>query len=128
MRTDLNSNDGEEEITRAILILAFRAVTLLTETFKFVHDEDEACANSGATDVMLNDYQAFILYKPAYGRYVTLGDETRLPLLRTGTAKFSLNGKLFLFAMPSPSPIYAIHFTLFKARSPSKYILMGIGL
>jgi len=39
VRTDLNSNDEEEEITRAILVFAFRAVTLITATFKFVHDE-----------------------------------------------------------------------------------------
>lgn len=45
---------------------------------------------------MLNDYKAFLSYKKVYGRYVTLGDDTRLPIIGVGTAKISLNGKIIL--------------------------------
>ena len=59
-------------------------------------DPDEACAGSGATDVMLPDFNAFMSYRTCTNRFAILGDETPLPILGEGTAKFSLNGKVLL--------------------------------
>jgi len=64
--------------------------------FNFVHDDDEACADSGATHIMLPDYSAFPSYHRVAGRTVTLGDNTQLRIAGIGSAKFSLNGKVIL--------------------------------
>ena len=62
---------------------------------------------------MLNDFKAFLSYKKVYGRYVTLGNDTRLPLLGIGTAKFSLTGKVLIIrnALHVPglrNPLYSL--------------------
>ena len=59
-------------------------------------DADEACADSGSTDVMIPDFGAFISYRKCVNRFAILGDETPLPILGKGTAKFSRNGKVLL--------------------------------
>ena len=59
-----------------------------------VADEDEACADTGATGMMLQDYAAFVSYHKVADQHVELGDDTRLPIAGVGTAKFSLNGKV----------------------------------
>ena len=55
-----------------------------------------AVADSGATDNMLPDYSAFISYRRQVNRFITLGDDTRLPILDEGSAKIKLNGKLVI--------------------------------
>lgn len=68
-----------------------------SDVFKFVvDDDDKACANSGATDVMLPDYLAFLSYVSCKDWWVTLGDNSRLRIAGTGTAKLSLNGKVII--------------------------------
>jgi len=59
-------------------------------------DPEEACADSGTTDVMIPDFNTFISYRPCTNRFAILGNETSLPILREGTEKFSLNGKILL--------------------------------
>jgi hypothetical protein len=56
----------------------------------------QAVADSGATDNMFPDYTAFISYRRQYNRFVTLGDDTRLPILGEGSAKIKLNGKVVI--------------------------------
>ena len=56
--------------------------------------EDECCADSGATHVMLPDYKAFNSYRTQVGRTVTLGDKSTVPIAGEGTATFSINGKV----------------------------------
>ena len=45
---------------------------------------------------MLPDYSTFLSYQKCANRYVTLGDTTQLSIHGTGTAKFSLNGKIII--------------------------------
>ena len=45
---------------------------------------------------MFWDYTAFYSYTKCKGRYVTLGDNTKLAIAGTGNAIFSLNGKTIL--------------------------------
>ena len=60
-------------------------------------DEDKACADLGEIHViMLPDYGAFVSFQKVSGRYMTLGDDTKVPILGEETAKFSLNGKIIL--------------------------------
>ena len=54
----------------------------------------ECCADTGATENMLDDYAAFTSYRKATNRYATLGDNTRLKIEGVGTAVYSLNGKV----------------------------------
>ena len=73
----------------------------------------EACADSGATHHMLNDYTAFTSYHATHGDYVTLGDDTRLPIAGSGSAIFSLNGRPILIrdALHVPglrAPLYSL--------------------
>jgi hypothetical protein len=56
----------------------------------------EACADSGATDTMLPDKTAFISYRPTPGKFVSLGDGTKLEQRGIGSAKISLNGKIII--------------------------------
>ena len=42
-------------------------------SFAVIEADDEYCADTGATDPMLNDYKFFISYHPCVGRYDTLG-------------------------------------------------------
>ena len=76
-------------------------------------DEDEACAESGATDVMLPDFGDFIFYRKCVNRFAILGNETPLPILGKGTAKFSINGKVLIIrnCLHVPglrSPLYSL--------------------
>ena len=64
--------------------------------FASISEEDECCADSGATDIMLPDYKAFISYRKCFHRFAILGDNTKLPILGEGTAVFSLNGKAIM--------------------------------
>ena len=65
-------------------------------SFKFVADDDEACADSGATHVMLHELIDFLSIRKCHHRYVTLGDESVAPVLGQGTTVFSLNGNTIL--------------------------------
>jgi hypothetical protein len=56
----------------------------------------ECCADSGATDHMFPDRQAFISYHPTPNCYVELGDGTKLKQVAKGTAKVLLNNKVIL--------------------------------
>ena len=58
--------------------------------------ENECCANTGATNHILHDDEAFILYHCCIQRYVTSEDETQLLVADVGTAKISLNGKILV--------------------------------
>ena len=76
-------------------------------------DADEACADSGATDVMLPDFGAFISYHQCVNCFAILGDETPLPILGKGTSKLSLNGKVIiirncLHVSGRRSPLYSL--------------------
>jgi len=62
--------------------------------FTCVGDDDDCCADSGATDMMLPDYGTFVSYHKCRNRVVVLGDDTEVPILGEGSAKFSLNGKI----------------------------------
>jgi hypothetical protein len=54
----------------------------------------ECCADSGATEHMLNDYDAFVSYHPCKNEFVTLGDDTRLKIYGRGSDRFLLNGRV----------------------------------
>eukprot|EP00804_Cyclotella_cryptica_P026709 CCRYP_007942-RA/>CCRYP_007942-RA protein AED:0.35 eAED:0.34 QI:0/0/0/0.66/0.5/0.33/3/0/1904 len=56
----------------------------------------QAIADSGATDNMFPDYSAFLNYHRQTNQFVTLGDNTKLPILGVGSAKVKLNGKVVL--------------------------------
>jgi hypothetical protein len=76
-------------------------------------DDAECCADTGATDHMLPDYDAFYSYHKCSGRFVTLGDSTKLPIHGFGTAIICLNGKNILIrnALHVPalrSPLYSL--------------------
>ena len=97
--------------------LATEAKHHINRTDKAIHvlsdEESECCADSGATHHMLNKYEAFVSYHPCKNRVVTLGDESTLPVLGTGTAKFSLNRKVILIrnALHVPglrAPLYSL--------------------
>ncbi len=53
-------------------------------------------ADMGATDHMIPHKLAFISYKPATGRRVRMGNNSFAPILGTGSAIISINGKLIL--------------------------------
>jgi hypothetical protein len=53
-------------------------------------DDAECCADTGATDHMLPDYDAFYSYHKCSGRFVTLGDSTKLPIHGFGTFSFEM--------------------------------------
>ena len=53
-------------------------------------------ADTGATDHMLPHKSAFISYKPTTGRRVRMGNNSFAPILGTGSAIISINGKLVL--------------------------------
>ena len=81
--------------------------------FTYVGNDDDCCADSGATDVMLPDYGAFVSYHKCHNRVAVLGDDTELPILGEGSAKFSLNGKIILIrnVLHVPglrSPLYSL--------------------
>lgn len=59
-------------------------------------DQDEAYADSEATDVILTECLPFLSYRKCKKRFITLGDELRLPIAGVGIAKFSLNGKVII--------------------------------
>eukprot|EP00804_Cyclotella_cryptica_P030371 CCRYP_011900-RA/>CCRYP_011900-RA protein AED:0.20 eAED:-0.11 QI:0/0/0/1/1/1/3/0/1923 len=61
-----------------------------------VSTSTQAIADSGATDNMFPDYSAFLSYHRQSNRFVTLGDNTKLPILGIGSAKVKLNGKVVL--------------------------------
>eukprot|EP00804_Cyclotella_cryptica_P016077 CCRYP_004202-RA/>CCRYP_004202-RA protein AED:0.18 eAED:-0.12 QI:0/0/0/1/0.5/0.33/3/0/1917 len=61
-----------------------------------VSTSTQAIADSGATDNMFPDYSAFLSYHRQSNRFVTLGDNTKLPILGIGSAKVKLNGKVIL--------------------------------
>jgi hypothetical protein len=63
---------------------------------KPVADTNLAVADSGSTDNMLPDHSAFLSYRRLINRFVTLGDDTRLPILGKGSAKVKLNGKVVI--------------------------------
>lgn len=56
--------------------------------------EDKCCADTGATETILNDYKACTSYRRLFGRYATLGDDTKLKIEGLGSAVHSLNGKV----------------------------------
>ena len=81
--------------------------------FTIISDEDEACADSGATDFMLPDKAAFCSYHPCTNKFVNLGDHNKCEIAGQGTAIFSLNGKTILVrdALHVPalrSPLYSL--------------------
>jgi hypothetical protein len=81
--------------------------------FTIISDEDEACADSRATDFMLPDKAAFRSYHTCQGKFVTLGDHNKCRIEGQGTAIFSLNGKTILVrnALHVPglrSPLYSL--------------------
>ena len=81
--------------------------------FTIVSDDDDACADSGATDVMLPDKKAFRSYHTCQNKFVTLGDNNKCRIEGEGTAIFSLNGKTILVrnALHVPalrSPLYSL--------------------
>jgi hypothetical protein len=80
----------------------------------------ECCADSGATEHMLNDYDAFVSYHPCRNEYVTLGDDTKLKIYGRGSARFMLNGRVIqvrnaLHVPDLRAPLYSLR----RHRSPS---------
>jgi hypothetical protein len=53
-------------------------------------------ADTGATDHMIPDKSAFISYRPCSGRRVRMGNNSFAPILGSGSAIISLNGKKIL--------------------------------
>ena len=94
-----------------------------SSVFNFIQDEDEACADSGATDPMLPDYGAFISYRKCTNKYVTLGDESRLPIAGIGTAKFSLNKRILIIRNAYHVPV--LRSPLYSLRKPK--LIPGCG-
>ena len=81
--------------------------------FTSLSEEDECCADSGATDFMLPDKAAFTSYRKCFHRFALLGNDTKLPILGQGTAVFSLNGKVIMVrdALHVPglrAPLYSL--------------------
>ena len=77
------------------------------------NDSGEACADPGATDVMLSDVGASISYQSCTNRSAILGDETPLPMFGEGAANFSLSGKILVIqnCIHDPglrSPVYLL--------------------
>ena len=66
--------------------------------------DDDYCTDSGATDIMILDYHAFISYHTCFYRFFVLDDNTKLPILGEGTAVFSLNGKTIMMQDASNVP------------------------
>jgi hypothetical protein len=77
------------------------------------NSHQECCADSGATDHMLNDYKAFVSYRRCYDDFVTLGDDTQLRIYGRGTARFLLNDKLIEVRDDPPSPSHGRLWVLF---------------
>ena len=108
------SSDGTSTMSSDISDLAQSHLSSNTACiFTTVAGEKEACADSGATDVMLHEYEAFVSYRRCVNRWVTLGDDTKIQILGEGTAKFSLNGKVILVrnALHVPNlraPLYSL--------------------
>ena len=73
-----------------------------------------ACADSGATDYMFPDKEAFLSYHPCPpGRYCDLAGDQSVPILGVGTAVVRLNGKVILVrnALHIPAlrnPLYSL--------------------
>ena len=83
-----------------------------------VTSDDDCCADSGATDIMLNDYDAFTSYNNLVGQYATMGDDTVLPILGIGTAVFNMNGKVVkirncLHVPDLRNPLYSLRYHRF---------------
>ena len=53
-------------------------------------------ADTGVTDHMLPDKSAFILYRPVTGRCVRMGNNSFAPILGSGSAVISVNGRQIL--------------------------------
>ena len=53
-------------------------------------------ADTGATDHMIPDKNAFISYRPVTGRRVRMGNNSFAPIIGTGSAVIALNGKRIL--------------------------------
>ena len=84
-----------------------------TCVFSYINDNDNCCADSGATNVMLPDYYVFISYHKYFHCFAILDDSTKLPILGKGTTVFSLNGKTIMVqdAIHVPSlraPLYSL--------------------
>jgi hypothetical protein len=71
-------------------------------------------ADTGATDHMIPHKLAFISYKPVTGCHVCMGNNLFAPILGTGSAIISINGKLILIrdCLHVPAlcnPLYSLH-------------------
>lgn len=77
--------------------------------------DEECCADTGATDVMLPDYAAFVSYKRVYGQYALLGDDTKLKIEGVGTAVFRLNN--YVVKIRNVLHIPALRAPLYSLRS-----------
>jgi hypothetical protein len=100
-------------ISSAISSLVQEHLHKHSSSIAMLTDDAECCADTGATDHMLPDHSAFYSYHPCTGRYVTLGDDTRLKIYGTGTAIIALNGKNILIrnALHVPAlraPLYSL--------------------
>lgn len=77
-------------------------------------DDDLACADSGATDFMFPDRQAFLSYHPCPpGRVCDLAGDQSVPIVGVGSAVIRLNGKVILVrnALHIPAlrnPLYSL--------------------
>ena len=84
-----------------------------SSSFHFIDSEEEACADSGATHVMLPDCEAFLSLHRCHHRTVTLGDESVVAVCGEGLAVISLNRKTILLrgALYIPAlrnPLYSL--------------------
>ena len=75
-------------------------------------------ADSGATDTMLPDYAVFLSYRKQANCWVTLGDDTKLPILGEGSAKIKLNGKVVILRRCLHVP--GLHNPLYSLRKHRK--------
>ena len=71
-------------------------------------------ADTGATDHMLPEKSAFISYRPVNGRRVRMGNNSFAPILGSGSAVISINGKHILIReclhVPAlRNPLYSLH-------------------
>ena len=90
------SSNIPASVSKLIMVIA-HAYGTSSEVYHFTSDnEDDACADLGATDIILPDFGAFISYHTCMNRVALLGNETPLPILGEGTTKFSLNGKVLI--------------------------------
>jgi hypothetical protein len=102
------------QLPKLVLALLNNPSAHLTALLKSQPAKSLLVADTGATDLMIPHKLAFISYKPATGRRVHMGNNSFAPILGTGSAIISINGKRILICdclhIPAlRNPLYSLH-------------------